>query len=148
MLIKYVTKNTSISNNRRFAIGFINFRSNYIFSLVCFGFLVPLASFSLNGRRHYYRWRAANFDLYLALMAIEQREQRGFFSVSHLLWHGTSVHNGHTRGLVTLTPVAECLAEELPLHVSTLFRSGIEPWSPAREANALPTEPSPRFGKI
>ena len=37
---------------------------------------------------HYYRWRAAYFDLCSALMAIEQWE---FFSVSHLLWHGTSV---------------------------------------------------------
>ena len=46
---------------------------------------VPLENFSLMWRRHHYRWRAAHFDLYSALMAIEQW---GFFSVPHLLWHG------------------------------------------------------------
>ena len=35
-------------------------------------------------RCHHCRWRAANFDLYSALMAIEQW---GFLSVAHLLWH-------------------------------------------------------------
>ena len=30
-------------------------------------------------------------------------------SVPHLLWHGASVDNGHLRGHVTLTPVAERL---------------------------------------
>ena len=44
------------------------------------------------------RWRAANFDLCSALMAIEQW---GFFSVPHLLWHGASVYNGHLRGTIT-----------------------------------------------
>ena len=39
-----------------------------------------------------------------ALMTIEQW---GFFSVPHLLWHGTSVCNGHLRGPVTLTPITE-----------------------------------------
>ena len=34
----------------------------------------------------------------LAIMAIEQW---GFFSMPHLLWHGTSVYNGHLRGPVT-----------------------------------------------
>ena len=42
-------------------------------------------------------------------------EQWGFFSVPHLLGHGTSVYNGHLRGPVTFTPVAERLAVELPL---------------------------------
>ena len=32
----------------------------------------------------------------------------GFFSVSHLLWHGTVVYNVHLRGPMTLTPNAEC----------------------------------------
>ena len=35
------------------------------------GIFVPLENFSLKYRRHHYRWRAANFDLYSALMAIE-----------------------------------------------------------------------------
>ena len=46
-----------------------------------------LENFSFIWRRHHYRWRASNFDLYMALMAIEQW---GFFSVPHILWHGTS----------------------------------------------------------
>ena len=49
---------------------------------------------------HNCRWRAANSDLCLAPMAIEQW---GFFSVPHLLRHGASVYNGHLRGSVTLT---------------------------------------------
>ena len=46
----------------------------------------------LRRRRHHYRWRAANFDIYSAQMVIEQWR---FFSVPHLLRHGTSVYNGH-----------------------------------------------------
>ena len=43
----------------------------YVF--VClFGIFVPLENFSLIWRRHLYRWRAANFDLCSALMAMEQ----------------------------------------------------------------------------
>ena len=30
-------------------------------------------------------------------------EQRGLISVPHLMWHGTSVYNGHLRGPVTRT---------------------------------------------
>ena len=41
----------------------------------------------------------------------------GFFSVLHLLWHGDSVYNGHLRGPVTFTPIAQRLAVELSLHV-------------------------------
>ena len=37
--------------------------------------------------------------------------------VPHLPWHGASVYNGHLRGPVTLTPVAEYLAVELSLPV-------------------------------
>ena len=67
---------------------------------VCLGFIVPHEDFSVIWRRHHYRWRAANFDLCLELMAIEQW---GFFSVPHLLWHGAFVYNGHLRGPVTHT---------------------------------------------
>ena len=56
---------------------------------------VPLENFSLIWRRHHCWWRAANFDLCSALMAIEHW---GFFNVQHLLWHGASVYNGHLRG--------------------------------------------------
>ena len=63
---------------------------------------------------HHYRWKASNFDLCSALIAIEQW---GFFCVSHLLWHGSSVDNGHRRGPVTLVPVAERLVVELSIPV-------------------------------
>ena len=56
----------------------------------------PLENFSLICRRHHWRLRAANFDRYSALMAIEQW---GFFSVPNLLWQG------HLRGPVKLTPM-------------------------------------------
>ena len=46
------------------------------------------------------------------LMAIEQW---GFLSVPHLLRHGASFYNGHLRGPVTLTPIAERLAVKLSL---------------------------------
>ena len=49
---------------------FVGFRPTRDFSLIC-------------------PWRAANFDLCSALMAIEQW---GFFCVPHLLWHGASVY--------------------------------------------------------
>ena len=50
--------------------------------------IVPLENRSLIWRRHHCRWRAENFELYSALIAIEQW---GFFYVPHLLWHGSSV---------------------------------------------------------
>ena len=51
-----------------------------------------------------------------ALMAIEQW---GLFNVPHLQWHGPTLYNGHLRGPVTLTPVAERLAVGLSLAVFT-----------------------------
>ena len=38
-------------------------------------------------------------------------------SESSLTCHGESVYNGHFRGPVTLTPIAELLAEELSLYL-------------------------------
>ena len=52
---------------------------------VCLGVFVPLENFSLIWRRRHYLWRTTNFDLYSAVITIEQW---GFFSVPHLLWHG------------------------------------------------------------
>ena len=53
----------------------------------------------------------------------------------HPLRHGPTVYNGHLRGPVTLTSVAERLAVELSLPV---FRDrGSNPQSPACETNAL-----------
>ena len=57
--------------------------------LFVWGFTSHSRVFLLIWRRHYYRWRAANFDLCSALMAAI--EQWGFFNVLHLMWHGTSV---------------------------------------------------------
>ena len=67
-------------------------------------------NFSIIWRRHHFRWRAANFDLCSAVMAIEQW---GFFRVRHLLWHGSSVYKVHLRIPVTPTANAEHLAVKL-----------------------------------
>ena len=72
------------------------------------------------GKNHHYRWRAANFDRCSALMAIEQY---GFFSVPHVLWHGSSVYYGHLRGPVTLTPITKRLAVDQSLPVLRLCLS-------------------------
>ena len=79
----------------------------FVCSFVCMGFIVSIQNFSLIWRHHYYRWRAENFDLCSALMAIEQWEN---FSVPHLLWHEASIYNGLLRGPVTLIPTAERLS--------------------------------------
>ena len=91
-------------------------KGNKFVLFVYLGYFVPLENFSLVWKRHHCRWKAANFDLCSALMAIQQW---GFFSVPHLLWHGASVYNGHLRWPVTLTPIAERLAVELSLPVFT-----------------------------
>ena len=75
------------------------------------GGFVPLP---LNCKRHHFRFRAANFDLYSALMA---HKQCVFFNVPHLLSHGP-------------TPYYMVISEDL-------FRQGIESRSRACEANAL-----------
>ena len=58
----------------------------------------------------------------------------------HPLRRRPTVYNGHLRGPVTLTPVAERLAVELALPVFDLglSRPRIKPRSPACEANAPP----------
>ena len=61
-------------------------------------FIVPLEKISLIWKCYHYRWRATNFDLCSALMAIEQWR---FLSVPHLLC------TGHLRIPVTLTPFAD-----------------------------------------
>ena len=60
---------------------------------VClFGDFRPTRQFFTHIKRHICRWRAANFDLCSALMAIEQW---GFLSVPHQLWYGASVYDGY-----------------------------------------------------
>ena len=51
--------------------------------------IVPLDNCSLTWRRPHYRWWSSNFDLNLALMAIEQWHS---FGVSRILWHESSVY--------------------------------------------------------
>ena len=70
-------------------------------------------------------------------------------SVPHLLWHRTSIYNGHLQGPVTPTPVAEHLAVEMSLPVSmTMVCRG-------RDSNIQPSAPThcatpaafPQWGK-
>ena len=68
------------------------------FVLFCFEFFVPFENFSLIWRRHHCRWRAANF-----LPMLGTNGHWGFLNMPHLLWHGTSVYNGHLRGPMTHT---------------------------------------------
>ena len=91
----------------------------WVFLFIYLGFFVPVENFSLIWRRHHYRWRAANVDVYSVFMAIEQW---GFFSMPHLMWHGPTLYSCHLRGPMTLTSVAERLAVELSLPV---FRTQI-----------------------
>ena len=60
--------------------------------------------FPLIWRRHLYRWREASFDVYSAPMVMEQWR---FYSVSCLLWHGSTVDKGHLQGPETPPPVAK-----------------------------------------
>ena len=48
---------------------------------VCLGIFVLLENYSIIWRHNHYRWRAANVDLYSALMAIQMW---GVFNVQHL----------------------------------------------------------------
>ena len=55
----------------------------------------------------------------LAIFEFRASEQWGLFSVPRLLWHETSVYDGHLRRSVTLTPIAERLAVEMSHPVLT-----------------------------
>ena len=115
--------------------------------IVCLGFIVPLEIFSLMWKRHHYRWRDENFDLCTALMTIEQW---GFFSVPHLLRHGTSVYYGHFRGPVTLTPLS---TKQWSCHYLFLQVRSVAAWIRAPNLSLagltlLPTAPPPRYGEM
>ena len=77
--------------------------------------LVSKSRFFFIWIRHHYRWLAAHFDLHIYARHSWSLsdEQWGFFSVPHLLRHGAFDYNGHLRGPMTLTPIAERLAVEL-----------------------------------
>ena len=66
-----------------------------LFLFVCMEFSVPLENFSLIWRHHHCRWRAANFELCSALMAIEQW---GFFNVPRAVATGDRTPISRMRG--------------------------------------------------
>ena len=104
---------------------------------VCLGFSSHLRFFLLMFRSHHYRWKAANFDICSVPNAIAQW---GFLSVPQLLWHETSVYNGHLRGPITLTPNAKYWAVELslPVFITKVCRGWDVNTQPSPcEANAL-----------
>ena len=88
---------------------------------------------------HHYLWRATDFDLYSALMAIEQWRS---FNVPHLLWHGPTAPfimaisedpwHSHRCQAFGSGAVTTCFSE------LGLTRPGIELWCPTYKANALP----------
>ena len=100
----------------------VHYVTNEIWCLICLFvclFFVPLKNFSLIWRRHYWRWRAANFDLCSALMAIKQWV---FFSMPHLHVYCDTRPGfswSHPIWLVTFTPFTKCLGVELSLPVLT-----------------------------
>ena len=100
----------SIKNIEMHCMFFPNFAKCLFVCL--FEVLRSTRDFSLIWWRHHYWWRASNFDLHSALLT---KEQWGFFSVPHLLWHGTSVYNGHVP--LSIYAVAERLLVELSLPV-------------------------------
>ena len=119
----------------------------FMFFCFCFCFMfwffVPLENFSLIWRRHHCRWRAANFDLSSALMAIEQCMRILLRATLNYcdMGQAASVYNGNFRGPVTLTPVAERLAEEVSLPV--LSQLGFE-----HPSFFKPNAPLPRWGVL
>ena len=94
--------------------------------LFVLGVFVPLGNFSLICRLHHYRWRAAFLFVCLFVWSLSSHckglqiliyicsepmaiKQWGFFSVSHLLWHGASVNNSNMGGPVTPNPI-DCVS--------------------------------------
>ena len=73
---------------------------------VCLEFFVPLENFSLIWKRHHCRWRAANFT---------------YARHSWPLMFMMAVYDGHLRGPVTLSPIAERLVVKLSLPVFTTW---------------------------
>ena len=93
MKARWISPTMHEIKSSRFKLHIITFQLFCLFA--CLEFIVPLENFSLIWKRQHCRWRAAHFDLCLALMAIEQW---GFFNVPHLLRQWPTVYNGHLRG--------------------------------------------------
>ena len=64
-------------------------------------------------------------------------DTHGHWAVRVLLWHGSFVYNGHLRGPVTFTIIAERLAVELSLPV--LATSVCRGWDPNTQQSACGT---------
>ena len=87
----------------------------YLILIVCLfvkSVFDPLEKFSLIWRRYHYQCRASNFDLYMAI------EQRGFFSVPHILWHYKFGCNGQFWGSVTLIPIRSPLQDSTKIQLT------------------------------
>ena len=84
----------------------------------CFGVFVPLKNFLTHIETSLL---PVNGCKCRSMLGTHDHWAGRFFSVPHLLWHGTSIYNGNLRGPVTLTPIAEHLAVELSLPVFTTY---------------------------
>ena len=93
--------------------------------------LRPTQEFFFIWKHHHYRWRAANFDLYSALVTFEQWGFFGAHTILHMMSQGASFHND-LRGPVTVMPVAEHFGVGLSLnirfHALGLSWLGFEQW--------------------
>lgn len=109
----------------------------FICLFVCLRFCVQVANFSVIQRRYYFRWRAANFDIYFTLNPIEQwgflvchtYSDKGYTSIMVIRENPWSSHL-----------VAERSVMELPLFVLkdvNLSRLGFETNPSACKSNSL-----------
>ena len=108
----------------------------HFFLFIGLEFIVPLEHFSLMWRRHHCWWRAANFDLCSALMAIE-------------LWGFFTCHTYCDTGLPLIMVISEdpwnspcCRAFGSGAVITCFYdlhlsRPGIEPRSPDKHFNTV-----------
>ena len=73
----------------------LNIRLKILHTQVCLWVIVPLENFSLIWRRHHYRWNCCKFWPILSTYG------HWAVRVLNVLWHRTSVYNGHLRRPVT-----------------------------------------------
>ena len=87
-------------------------RYSFVFLFVSLSFSITLEIFFIHLETSKLPVRVCKFWPLLGTWA-------GFFSASHLLWHGTSVYNGHFQWPITFTDVVQRLEVELSLPVLT-----------------------------
>ena len=103
--------------SRYISIGCLNSAALLIL-FVCWGFSFRSTAFLSLG---YVTTPGEGLQIFIYARNSWALSSEGFFCLSHLLWHGTSVYNGHLQGPVTLTPIADRWAVELSLHVLTIY---------------------------